>query len=316
MSVPRESDGNLATRLWAYQAERFPLAGHGLLIAAFSGSAVSYACALRADGSWPLPASLLIAFVGCFICFFQLRVADEFKDRDEDARWRPYRPVPRGLVTLRELATIAGLGALVQLAAAATLSWRLALLLVLVWSYLALMTKEFFVREWILRRPLTYLWTHMLVIPLADFFATACDWTRWSTQPPSGLFWFLATSFCNGIALELGRKIRAPQSEEPGVRTYSALWGSARAATAWWSALLFTAVCAVTAAGRVGCGLWLALIFGGVLLLAGGLALRFRRHPTPSVAQWIDRCSGLGTLIMYLSLGVGPLLRRLIQSSP
>ena len=36
----------------------------------------------------------------------QLRLADEFKDFEEDSRYRPYRPVPRGLVSLRDLAWV------------------------------------------------------------------------------------------------------------------------------------------------------------------------------------------------------------------
>ena len=41
-----------------------------------------------------------MAVVTSFLSFLQLRIADEFKDFDEDSRYRPYRPVPRGLVTL------------------------------------------------------------------------------------------------------------------------------------------------------------------------------------------------------------------------
>ena len=60
-------------------------------------------------------ASLVVAFVTCLIFFLQLRIADEFKDFEEDSRYRPYRPVPRGLVTLRELAMLFVLGAALQL---------------------------------------------------------------------------------------------------------------------------------------------------------------------------------------------------------
>ena len=50
--------------------------------------------------------------------FLQLRIADEFKDFEDDARYRPYRPVPRGLVTLRELAWVGVGAAAIQLALA------------------------------------------------------------------------------------------------------------------------------------------------------------------------------------------------------
>ena len=94
-----------------YQRERFPVLAHGPLIAAFSSGAVCYSAQLRAVASGSRPtvsvASLVVAFVSCLLFFFQLRVSDEFKDHEEDSRWRPYRPVPRGLVTLRELGWLA-----------------------------------------------------------------------------------------------------------------------------------------------------------------------------------------------------------------
>ena len=90
-------------RWWVYQRERFPLVRHGPLILAFSFSAVSFSWMLRSPSGWPSPVSAVVAFASCLIFFLQLRIADEFKDDEEDARYRPYRPVPRGLVTLREL---------------------------------------------------------------------------------------------------------------------------------------------------------------------------------------------------------------------
>src|SRR5690606_31401222 len=76
------------------------------LIAAFSFCAVSLSAMLRTDPqqpAWPAWQSALVAFITCFGFFLQLRIADEFKDLAEDTRFRPYRPVPRGLVSLREL---------------------------------------------------------------------------------------------------------------------------------------------------------------------------------------------------------------------
>jgi len=84
---------------WVYQKERFPFIAHGPLILAFSASAVCFSSLLR-EGT-PSIQSLLAAFSSSFLFFLQLRIADEFKDFEEDSRYRPYRPVPRGLVTLR-----------------------------------------------------------------------------------------------------------------------------------------------------------------------------------------------------------------------
>ena len=301
-------------RFWIYQRERFPILSHGLLIAAFSFSAVSYSFLLRGGHGVPAGLSIAVAFLSSFLLFFQLRVADEFKDFEDDARWRPYRPVPRGLVSLTELGWMGGAAAVLQLALAAWISWRLGVLLVLVWIYLGLMTREFFVRDWIVRRPVTYLWTHMLIIPMADFYAPACDWTRGGGGPPRGLFWFLLLSFCNGIALEIGRKIRSPDDEEPGVRTYSVLWGRGRATVAWLVSLAATGACAVAAAGKIDFTWPVVAILFPVLTLAAIFAGRFLREPTTRSAKSIEALSGVWTLCVYFGLGVVPLLVRLSQA--
>ncbi|RYD27348.1 MAG: hypothetical protein EOP87_21300, partial [Verrucomicrobiaceae bacterium] len=203
-------------RWWIYQKERFPLAAHGPLIAAFSACAVSFSSLLRGSEvpDWRM---FVTAFGVCLLMFLQLRIADEFKDAGEDARWRPYRPVPRGLVTLGELRMLFILAALVQTGLVLMLDVRLMIVLAIAWSYLALMSVEFFCRDWLKKRPVIYLLTHMGIMPLVDFFGTACEWLPRGSPAPAGLGWFLAASFFNGIVIETGRKLRQPAGEEEGV---------------------------------------------------------------------------------------------------
>src|SRR5512143_1279527 len=104
----------MTNRWWIYQAERFPVFAHGPLILAFSMSAMSYSALLRGADALR-PSAALVAFVTAFLFFLQLRIADEFKDAEDDARFRPYRPVPRGLVSLRELAWAGAAAAALQL---------------------------------------------------------------------------------------------------------------------------------------------------------------------------------------------------------
>jgi len=95
------------TNRWQlYQRERFPILTYAPLIAAFSFSAVSVSAFLRGQGVPAEARGFLVAFISVFLFFLQLRIADEFKDHEDDARFRPYRPVPRGLVTLPELGTL------------------------------------------------------------------------------------------------------------------------------------------------------------------------------------------------------------------
>ncbi len=304
----------MSSRWWIYQKERFPVFAHGPLILAFSLSAMSYSALLRRVNTLR-PTAALVAFVTAFLFFLQLRIADEFKDAEDDARWRPYRPVPRGLVTLRELGWIGICAALVQLAGSLWLGPRLALLLLVAWTWLALMSKEFFVHEWLKAHPLFYMLSHMVIMPVFDMYATACDWLLGGNGPPEGLVWFLAASYLNGIVIEIGRKIRAPGDEEEGVETYTFLWGRNRALFSWLGAMLLTALCAWRGSLLIGFSTVVVPLLAALLLGAALLAAHFAVSPLPGGGKRFEAMSGVWTLLMYLSLGGAPLLVRFIQEA-
>jgi 4-hydroxybenzoate polyprenyltransferase len=215
--------------------------------------------------------------------------------------------VPRGLVTLRELGWIGVAVAALQFALAVRIGWPLVGLLAVTWIYFALMSEEFFARRWLKARPVIYLFSHMLIMPLVDWFATGCDWVRAGHEMPAGLFWFLAASFCNGIVIELGRKIRAPEQEETGVETYSFLWGRRNATSAWLVAMASTLLCAIIAAQRIDFSFPVLLTLSGLWIGALALGLTFLRTLKARAAKGIEVYSGVWTLALYLSLGVVPL---------
>jgi len=302
-----------SNRWWIYQRERFPVFAHAALIFAFSSSAISYSALLRGPGATPSRPAWLIAFVSAFLSFLQLRLADEFKDFEEDSRYRPYRPVSRGLVKLSDLARV-WIGSIVlQFLLALWLQPRLLPLLLLVWAYLGAMSREFFVKSWLKARPFTYMWTHMLIMPLIDLYTTACDWLAIRVHIPHGLFWFLLMSFFNGMVIELGRKIRAPQDEEKGVETYSFLWGRRKAVLAWWTALLLTGLFALVAAHRAGLEKPIALLLLVLLAIAATIGVRYLTNPATARARLIETYSGVWSLVLYLSLGTIPLLYRMVM---
>ncbi len=288
-----------------YQKERFPLIAHGPLIAAFSACAVSFSSLLRGS---PMPGigMFVTAFVVCLLMFLQLRIADEFKDKEEDARWRPYRPVPRGLVRLSELRLIFIACAIIQLSLVLILEPRLVLILLIAWIYLALMSVEFFCRDWLKNRPVIYLLSHMGIMPLVDLFATSCEWLPRGFTVPSGIYWFLAASFTNGIVIELGRKLRQPQDEEPGVETYSYLWGKTGAASAWLIALASTLALAAVAASQIHftTAVIVPLLFIFIFAIIG--CIRFTRGSRSGKS--LETISAVWTLVLYLNLGLTPLI--------
>jgi 4-hydroxybenzoate polyprenyltransferase len=118
---------------------------------------------------------------------------------------------------------------------------------------------------------------------------------------------FFGVSYFNGIVLEIGRKLRAPEAEEEGVETYTRLWGLKTAAFLWLLALTTNfalALAAVSYAGSPGVIPILALFFA-LAIVPWAL---FLRRPGPGLSKWIEGTSLLWALAMYLSIGGIPQL--------
>jgi 4-hydroxybenzoate polyprenyltransferase len=307
MSAEAAADLGLGERLWIYQRERFPLGKTGLLLAVFSTASISVSAHL-AGRALPGFATFAGAWAVALILFFQLRAFDEVKDREDDLRWRPERPIPRGLVSLRLIVGLGIAGVPVQLALAAALSLALLIPLALVLTWLALMTAEFFVPEWLKRRPFVYLVSHMAIMPLIDLLLTACEWLPHGALPPAGLLWFLSLSFANGCVIELGRKVWAPESERPGVETYSALLGARRAALLWagTASIAFLLLCGTGFA--TGAPVLDASIGALALAAVWAVTASFIRAPTPKRQARIDGMAGLWVLFCYATAGFAPFI--------
>src|SRR5258707_13027214 len=94
------SSNSFFSRWYIYQRERFPLLAHGPLVLAFSLSALCFSTLLHGGQNWPACPTISVAFLNSLFFFFHLRLSAEFKDFEEDSKFRPYRPVPHGCVTL------------------------------------------------------------------------------------------------------------------------------------------------------------------------------------------------------------------------
>lgn len=304
--------GALLHRFQQYQQERFPLAAYTPLTAVFSFSAVSYSRLLRGEPGFISLPLFLVGVLTALVFFLWLRILDEHKDRETDRRYRPELPVPRGLITLAELRRV---GAIALAGVLALNAW---IAPVLLWACLAvagwagLMTKEFFVGDWLRRRPTLYLISHMLIMPMIDAYSTGLDWLVEGRHPRSGIWLFLVITFLNGTLLEIGRKIRAPEDEREGVDTYTHVWGLRRAPQIWLLVLAAAAVLVGSAAAAIGTAVATGLLLLLLTPLTGYAAIRFLKSPTPRTARGIDRAAGLWTLATYLLLGAGPQIAAIV----
>ena len=174
-SNARENSAPFFRRFYIYQKERFPLLGHGLLVAAFSFSAISYSRICRGAEGFVDAKTFAVGVFTTISLFLLVRIFDEFKDAEDDARFRKELPVPRGLITFRELALTGILVAIAQILVNLIFFPKMLWIYAAVVGYLSLMGKEFFVAEWLKKHQFWYVTSHMFIIPLIDimFFLLA-----------------------------------------------------------------------------------------------------------------------------------------------
>ena len=311
-TIRKQNQSGFLKRFLIYQKERFPFVGHGLLIAAFTFSAVAYSRMCRGVEGF-------IAWKeygwGVFITvtlFLLLRISDEFKDKEDDAKYRKYLPVPRGLIRLKELLVIAVIVLLLQLLVIFLVFPSLIWLYIPVLIYLFLMRVEFWVPQWLKARPVIYMVSHMFIMPLIDIFASGLDWMLNDADAPKGLMFFFGVSYMNGIVMEMGRKMKSRENEEEGVVSYTGLWGVKRAPWIWISMLFINAALAVTAAWFAGHGVAAFAVLGFLFIIFALPAFLFYKSQKQKFAKGIEYAAILWTLLMYFILGAIPMINDLL----
>src|SRR5690606_5541531 len=119
---------------------------------------------------------------------------------------------------------------------------------------------------------------------------------------PSGLAFFFAVSFMNGIVLEIGRKIRNPSDEKTGVETYSYMLGPKKATGLWLAVLSVTWLLSVAASHYAGYGKLAYAILTAIFILSCIPAILFLKRMGSKRAKAIELTSAGWTVAMYLSL--------------
>lgn len=309
--VPNENSAPLLRRLWIYQRERFPLLGHGLLVASFSFSAIAYSRICRGVEGFIEPAHFGVGIFSTITLFLLVRLFDEFKDAEDDARYRPHLPVPRGLVSLPELFRLGVVVVILQVGVNLYFFPAMLWLYLAIMAYLSLMGKEFFVADWLKKHQFWYVVSHMFIIPLIDLYASGLDWLLAGAPAPTGLAFFFIVSYLNGIVLEVGRKIRPAEAEAEGVLTYTALLGIPKALALWVGVLALTFAASVAAAWYAGYAQTMLLVLGGIFVGCALPAFLFWRKPAAARAKSIEYASALWTIAMYMTLGAAPMLHKL-----
>lgn len=303
--IQAENQLPFAKRFLIYQKERFNFIENSLFLCAFSFSAISYSRICRGAEGFISLAHYLTAAITTILLFFLLRIADEFKDKTDDATYRPHLPVPRGLISFRELRWLAVTAILIILIVNILVVPQILLLLAIPIIFFLLMFKEFFVSKWLKKHWVVYVLSHMFFFPSIDMYSSGMDWyLDGGGHAPTGLFYFFAVSYMSGLVWEVGRKIKCPKNEEHN--SYTRIYGIKKSVYLWFGIITLAYLFSLAAASNVNYG-WPGYALLSVFYVSSiAYGVWFLFQQTPKLSKLIEVASGVWGLFMYLILGALP----------
>ena len=263
--------------------------------------------------------TIVVMLLCGFLQFLMVRIVDEFKDYEEDCKYRPYRPVPRGLISLTELKGLFVICFIAQVLLTYFFGGDF-IALALLWVVFFLMTKGFFIKNFldkhlIFEVVLDELMMPVMVIYLASFVikdsiiweilfntpsylgAYTTEWIEIGYKFQIAFLTFLILSyFCSCIA-EVSRKIRSKDKEEKGVKTYTAVFGIPKATLL----LSVIEICAF-ACQYVIIGQEKYLILFIALIIPLFCNIMFNFKPEHKVSKMVELMGNLYIAFSYLSM--------------
>jgi 4-hydroxybenzoate polyprenyltransferase len=238
----------LPARMLRFIGERFPLQVHGVSILMFFATNAAIGGASTTPPGTPIafgPRSLLAA-LALGLMFLRLRLFDEVKDYGYDLQHNPTRPLPRGLLSVREMNLWAAGTAVLEGSIAAVLGpaalsgWAVTLV------FTILMRVEFFMRALIRPRLFTYALLHTPSGGLIGLFVYCAVTGRMAWDLTLSMGFYVLAGWGLLMVFELARKTYDPTTE-PGPDTYSSVFGGRGAAAINAAFVLGTTVLVILA---------------------------------------------------------------------
>ena len=213
---------NFFKKWYTYQKERFPVLAYGLYILCLTFATFFYNTKMLEIES--NVGVFIVMFVVSFLQFLMVRIIDEFKDYDEDKKYRPYRPVPRGLIKLQELRVLFVICVVIQLALTLIVNPFSFIFLLVLWIVFILMTKGFFIKKVLDKHILLEVAFDEIMLPVMILYLASF------IKIDMSILWrLLLLSYVVSWIIEIARKVRCKKDEEKGVKTYTAVFGIPKA---------------------------------------------------------------------------------------
>jgi 4-hydroxybenzoate polyprenyltransferase len=210
-------------RFAIYLKERFPPHQLILLSLIFGTSAGIFAQKISMGSYQTL--RIIFSSTALLLFLFRLRIFDEFKDYYHDKKYYPLRPIPRGLLSFRELRILILATILFEFIVSFTNGLISLTFYLFAFFYSLLLLKEFFVKNWLRNHFATYISVHELLALFLFYYLFSLNVKTFGQIFETKLFLFSVLLVILFFSLEVARKIRPKNLEISSKDTYSAQYG-------------------------------------------------------------------------------------------
>jgi len=250
MSIIRE--------FYQYQKVRFPLKVLFLTTAVSVGTTA----AVLFYNTTLLQAA--IAFTTTMLLLFHIRVNDELRDFNEDAKLHKEMPQHSGIISIKKLQFLDAISVLFYL----LLSWYSGDFALMYGAsaifFVALARKDFFLKKHITHKPI---WYHIINSPQMFLLQLQMYAILSHSAEISNLMWLnIILVYANIFILEVIRKIKLPQDEVKGSYSFSQVYGFKKAIVisyVWAIVSTFAAILLILFARQVNSS---HILYGGLII--------------------------------------------------
>ena len=285
---------------WQFTKERFEPVSHIAMIVVFIIAHI-----LVARSSVTLITTSMNYFTlltGVVAFYFKLRLYDEVKDYELDVVINKTRPLPRGLLSHKDMYRGMVTCIVIELISFSLMGLSSFISVTIAIIYSLLMYKEFFIAEKIRPYLTTYALTHTVVTTLLSF-AIFSFLTGLSILEIISTRSFLYFSMANWLLFnifEFGRKTFASSEERQSVDTYSSLFGRTGAVILVASQAVITYYLATTLSGSNPLILFWGL--GALLIVLAILSLHYIFADSAKTARRFRLFSSVYIILFYTIL--------------
>ncbi len=283
-----------------FTKERFEPWSHLVMILVFVGAHILVLNPVRSIFASSLNEIFLV--IGVVAFYFKLRLYDEVKDYELDVVINKSRPLPRGLLTHKDMYRGMFACIVIELICFSIMGLNSFVTALIAVIYSLVMYKEFFIPEKIRPHLTTYALIHTVVTTLLSFaiFSFLSQQSLFNLLTEPTLVSFALANWLLFNIFEFGRKTFATSEERENVDTYSSLFGRVGAVMLVVSQAAVAHYLALTLSGvNQGFLLWGFLI---LLLTLGFISMNYILKNTPKAAKFFRMYSSVYIILFYLLL--------------